>query len=131
MFMIQVENVSPGYCFIQVLIDDALLPHLPEINEHSYRDIIERILLKKSTMSTIGWSAGVRHDPAFSEQDVPGYDNVPAFPCKSSPVQARHWFNQHRVGHWTTNDMMQYCKNRDILLMELEKQKLDMKNLNG
>ena len=45
LLMIQDETVSPGYCLLQELRDDAPLPAVVELNEHSYRDGVGRISL--------------------------------------------------------------------------------------
>jgi hypothetical protein len=113
LLMIQDENVSPGYCFLQELRNDVPLPHVLKMNVYSYRDRLGKILLKNTLLNAAGNSA-MRHGPAFTEQDIPGiYDRdlVFAFPCHLRPVQAGHWLNQHREEHWPTNDMIQYCRN--------------------
>jgi hypothetical protein len=48
LLVIQDGNVSPGYCLLQALRDDAPQPHVVEINDHSYRDRMGRILLKNT-----------------------------------------------------------------------------------
>ncbi|XP_060591536.1 uncharacterized protein LOC132746425 isoform X4 [Ruditapes philippinarum] len=112
--MIQDENVSPGYCLLQILRDDAPLPHVVEVNDYSYRYRMGRILLKNTLFDVFGNNELIRHGPAHSQQDVPWFcdnDYVFALPCHLRPVQARHWSNQHREEHWPTNDMIQYCSN--------------------
>jgi hypothetical protein len=93
--MIQDENVSPGYCLLQELRDNAPLPHVVEINDHSYRDRIGRILLKNTLFNVVGNNALIRHGPAHSQQDVSGAidnDYVPAFPSQLYSVQASHFY---------------------------------------
>jgi tetratricopeptide (TPR) repeat protein len=112
LLMIQDENVSPGYCLLQILRDDAPLPLVVETDDNTYRDRMGRILLKNTMFN--GLQNLVRNGPAHSIQNVPGVrdnDSVPAFPCHLRPVQARHWLNQHREEHWPTYDMIQYCSN--------------------
>jgi hypothetical protein len=46
--MIQDEYVSPGYCLLQMLRDDAPLPRVVEFNDHLYTDRMGRILLKNT-----------------------------------------------------------------------------------
>ncbi|XP_060608374.1 uncharacterized protein LOC132760414 [Ruditapes philippinarum] len=114
LLMIQDENVSPGYCLLQELRDDAPLPEVVEVNDHSYRDRMGRILLKNTIFNSVGNNELLRHGPAHSQQDVPGVndnDFVPAFPSRLYPVKASHWLCQHREEHWPTNDMIQYCRN--------------------
>ncbi|XP_060556858.1 uncharacterized protein LOC132717413 [Ruditapes philippinarum] len=112
--MIQDDYVSPGYCLLQELRDDAPLPLVVEVNDHSYRDRKGRILLKNTFLNKFGSNELIRHGPAHSQQDVPGFsdnDHVFAFPCHLKPIQAGHWLNQHREEHWPTSDMIQYCRN--------------------
>ncbi|XP_060591537.1 uncharacterized protein LOC132746426 isoform X1 [Ruditapes philippinarum] len=113
LLMIQDENVSPGYCGLQILRDDAPLPRVVETNDHSYRDRTGRILLKNTCFNDLH-NEVVRNGPAHSVQDAPGVndnDFVPAFPSRLYPVQASHWLCQHREENWPTNDMIQYCSN--------------------
>ncbi|XP_060556859.1 uncharacterized protein LOC132717414 [Ruditapes philippinarum] len=112
LLMIQDEYVSPGYCLLQELRDDAPLPLVVEVNDNSYRDRMGRILLKNTMFNVL--ENAVRNGPAQSVRDVPGVednDYVLAFPCHERPVQAGHWLNQHREEHWPTNDIVQYCRN--------------------
>ncbi|XP_060591539.1 uncharacterized protein LOC132746426 isoform X2 [Ruditapes philippinarum] len=112
LLMIQDENVSPGYCLLQELRDDAPLPKVVEVDNDSYRDGMGRILLKNTFLNNFGNNELIRHGPAHSQQDVPGVsdnDHVFAFPCHLRPIQAGHWLNQHREEHWPTHDMIQYC----------------------
>ncbi|XP_060558230.1 uncharacterized protein LOC132718535 [Ruditapes philippinarum] len=112
--MIQDEYVSPGYCLLQELRDDAPLPLVVESHGNSYRDRMGRILLKNTFFNVVANVNSVRHGPAHTNQGVSGVtglDFVPAFPCHVRPVQARHWLNQHREELWPTSDMIQYCNN--------------------
>ncbi|XP_060556855.1 uncharacterized protein LOC132717411 [Ruditapes philippinarum] len=125
LLMIQDINVSPGYCLLQILQDDAPLPQEVKVNDHSYRDRMGRILLKNTYSYGLGNSELIiRNGPAHSVQDVPGAkdsDLVIAFPCKLRPVQAAHWLNQHREEHWPTNDMIQYCSNTKCFVVGVGK----------
>jgi hypothetical protein len=121
LLMIQDENVSPGYCLLQELRDDAPLPFVVETVD-SYRDRMGRILLKNTMFN--GLHNSVRNGPAHTIQDVPGVkdnDLVPAFPCHVRPVQAGHWLYQHREEHWPTNDMVQYCSNTSCFVVGVGK----------
>ncbi|XP_060591530.1 uncharacterized protein LOC132746423 isoform X1 [Ruditapes philippinarum] len=122
--MIQDENVSPGYCLLQILRDDAPLPLVVETDDNTYRDRMGRILLK-NTFFNVGPNVYVvRHGPAHTNHAVSGVrdaDFVPAFPCQLRPVQARHWLNQQREEHWPTKDMIQYCKNKECFVVGVGK----------
>ncbi|XP_060586910.1 uncharacterized protein LOC132742485 [Ruditapes philippinarum] len=124
LLMIQDEYVSPGYGLLQELRDDALLPRVVEIGDHSYRDRMGRILLKNTKFNFVGNNAFMRHGPAHSPQDVPGindHDFVLAFPSRLYPVKASHWLCQHREKHWPTNDMIQYCSNTRCVVVGVGK----------
>ncbi|XP_060591533.1 uncharacterized protein LOC132746425 isoform X2 [Ruditapes philippinarum] len=114
LLMIQDEYVSPGYCLLQILRDDAPLPLVVETDDNTYRDRMGRILLKNTIFNSVGNNELLRHGPAHSTQGDPGVndnDFVLALPSRLYPVQASHWLCQHREGHWPTNDMIQYCRN--------------------
>ncbi|XP_053395464.1 uncharacterized protein LOC123523851 [Mercenaria mercenaria] len=113
--MIQDETVSPGYCLLQRLRDDAPLPYNDVFNEHHFRDRMGRILQKNTVMSAAAaevLEGGVRHGPAYAQQELPGLidtDTVSAYPCKSWPLQARQFLVQQGVGQWPSDDMKRYC----------------------
>ncbi|XP_053392107.1 uncharacterized protein LOC128554820 [Mercenaria mercenaria] len=112
LLMIQDETVSPGYCLLQHLRDDAPLPYNDVLNEDFYRDRRGRVLLKNTLINVAYEEGRVRHGPALSEQEVPGVydlDIVFALPCKSWPVQANHWLDEQGVGGWPTEEMRRYC----------------------
>ncbi|XP_045157520.2 uncharacterized protein LOC123523848 [Mercenaria mercenaria] len=115
--MIQDETVSPGYCLLQCLRDDAPLPYNVVPDPHHFRDRTGRILLKNTIMSAVAakcLKGGVRHGPAYAQQGQPGFndiDNVGAFPCKSWPLQGRQWLDQQDVGQWPSDHMKRYCSN--------------------
>ncbi|XP_053383941.1 uncharacterized protein LOC123523852 [Mercenaria mercenaria] len=114
--MIQDETVSPGYCLLQLLRDDAPLPDNGVPNKYQFKDRTGRILLKNIIMSAgaaIVYEGGVRHGPAYAHRQ-PGFrdtDIVGACRCKSWPQQARQWFNQQGVGQWPSDLMKKYCSN--------------------
>ncbi|XP_045191405.2 uncharacterized protein LOC123548308 [Mercenaria mercenaria] len=116
--MIQDETVSSGYCLLQLLRDDAPLPHNDVLNPYYlFRDRTGRILLKNTSLlaATAGaFEGGVRHGPAYAKQEQPGFtdsDTVCAYPCKSWPLQARQWLDQQGVGQWPSDEMKRYCRN--------------------
>ncbi|XP_060591532.1 uncharacterized protein LOC132746425 isoform X1 [Ruditapes philippinarum] len=124
LLMIQDENVSLGYCFLQILRDDAPLPQEVEVNDHSYTDGMGRILLKNTFVNVVRHVEAERNGPAHSLQRVPGVfymDIVNAFPCQTRSVQPQHWLNQHMEGHWPTNDMIQFCRNTGCFVVGVGK----------
>ncbi|XP_060591529.1 uncharacterized protein LOC132746422 [Ruditapes philippinarum] len=124
LLMIQDENVSPGYCLLQALRDDAPLPQVVKCHDYLYRDRMGRILLKNTFFNVVPNAYAVRHGPAHTTPAVPGVkagDFVIALPCQLRPVQARHWFNQHREEHWPTYDMIQYCRNTKCFVVGVGK----------
>ncbi|XP_053405217.1 uncharacterized protein LOC128558925 [Mercenaria mercenaria] len=127
--MIQDETVSPGYCLLQRLRDDAPLPYNDVLNEVHFRDRTGRILFNEVhfrdrtgrillgntfhfALATHIFKKAVRHGPAFTREAVPGYadiDFVVTFPCKSWPLQARQWLDS--PGQWPSDDIRRYCSN--------------------
>ena len=100
LLMIQDETVSPGYCLLQELRDDAPLPAVVELNEHSYRDGVGRILLNNNCFNFLSNRRCIRNGPAHSVSQ-PGMndsDTVPSYPCHTFPAQATQWLDQHREG---------------------------------
>ncbi|XP_053389516.1 uncharacterized protein LOC128552494 [Mercenaria mercenaria] len=113
--MIQDETVSPGYCLLQPLRDDAPLPFNDVRNDDVWKDRTGRILEKNTLISSVVaevYEGGVRHGPAYTKEGKPGFkdtDTVHALPCKSWPQQARQWLDQQ--GQWPSDDMKRYCSN--------------------
>ncbi|XP_053405225.1 uncharacterized protein LOC123523185 isoform X2 [Mercenaria mercenaria] len=117
LLMIQDDTVSPGYCLLQRLRDDAPLPYNDVSNEHYFRDRTGRILLSNTLIPAALAAAdfkGVHNGPAYTEPGQPGVsesDIVVAFPCKTWPLQARQWLDQQGVSRWLSDDMKRYCSN--------------------
>ncbi|XP_045204240.2 uncharacterized protein LOC123557081 [Mercenaria mercenaria] len=117
LLMIQDETVSPGYCLLQRLRDDAPLPcnHVPD--KYHCRDRTGRVLKKNIIMTdslAVVFGGGERHGPAYAEQGRPGTadsDTVLALTCKSWPLQARQRLDWQGVGEWPSNVMKRYCSN--------------------
>ncbi|XP_045156710.2 uncharacterized protein LOC123523127 [Mercenaria mercenaria] len=114
---IQDATVSPGYCLLQRLRNDAPLPcnFVPDV--YFVKDRTGRILLwngKPYLLVASFLGEGVRHGPAFAQQRrpaTPDNDFVLAFHCKTWPLQARQWLDQQGVGQWPSDDMRRYCSN--------------------
>ncbi|XP_060599330.1 uncharacterized protein LOC132752935 [Ruditapes philippinarum] len=120
MLMIQDDTVSPGYCLLQILRGDAPLPEDNVYNQYWYRDRIGRVLLKNTLLHISTSSESVRHGPAITMEEIPGYcghDIVIAIPCHQWPLKARQWINQQLEGQWPTSDMKQYCKRTECFVV--------------
>ncbi|XP_060598292.1 uncharacterized protein LOC132752037 [Ruditapes philippinarum] len=108
LLMIQDENVTPGYCFLQVLRSDEPLFETNIIYADSIRDNKGRILLKNTFLT--GIEPGTeRHGPANARPETDGYkavDIVHAFPCYSWQQSASHLQERHSIGGWPTSEMI-------------------------
>ncbi|XP_045157383.2 uncharacterized protein LOC123523790 [Mercenaria mercenaria] len=113
--MIQDESVSPGYCLLQRLRDDAPLPYNDVPDQYYIKDRTGRVVLKNAIMSAAAAAAfegGERHGPAYTREGKPGFndnDIVVAFPCKSWPLPARQWLDWQGAGQWPSDDIKRYC----------------------
>ncbi|XP_060591588.1 uncharacterized protein LOC132746452 isoform X2 [Ruditapes philippinarum] len=91
--MIQDENTTPGYCFLQNLRDDEPVPVTGIHNEHHITYRSGRILLKNTTFNGLIQGA-VDHRPSNAIQGQHGFSDtvyVPAFHCKSWHQSASGW----------------------------------------
>ncbi|XP_045156672.2 uncharacterized protein LOC123523104 [Mercenaria mercenaria] len=118
LLMIQDDTVSPGYCLLQRLRDDAPLPYNDVPNEHFFQDRTGRILLSNTIAPgslTANYLTGyVDNGPAYTQlgqHGNAGVDLVPAFHCKTWPLQARPWLNLQGAGQWPSDDIKRYCSN--------------------
>ncbi|XP_060563763.1 uncharacterized protein LOC132723113 [Ruditapes philippinarum] len=111
--MIQDENTTPGYCFLQSLRQDVPLPDTVIPDEHHITDRSERVLLKNTVINHMVYGAfGQQHGPSVAIQGQSGFfdgDNVLAFPCKSWPQSASGWLERQGIGRWPTQDMRRYA----------------------
>ncbi|XP_060562613.1 uncharacterized protein LOC132722181 [Ruditapes philippinarum] len=109
--MIQDENTSPGYCFLQLLqpYDPLSVTVIPD--EHHISDRSGRILLKNTICKGVIQGA-VEHGPSHAIQGQPGLcdrDNVLALPCKSWHQSASGWLGRQGIGRWPTQDMRRFA----------------------
>ncbi|XP_060556577.1 uncharacterized protein LOC132717170 [Ruditapes philippinarum] len=110
--MIQDENTTPGYCFLQLLHPYA--PYLPVTvipDEHHINDRSGRILLKNTRYNGLIPGA-IDHGPSNALQGQHGYydmDSVIAFHCKSWPQSASSWLDRQGIGRWPTQEMKRYA----------------------
>ncbi|XP_060562592.1 uncharacterized protein LOC132722167 [Ruditapes philippinarum] len=111
--MIQDENTTPGYCFLQLLRDDVPLPHTVIPDEHHITDRSGRILLKNTVINDL-IRGTVGHGPSLYDQGQPGFsdtDYVFALPCKTWLQSALGWLNRQGIGRWPTQKMRRYAAN--------------------
>ncbi|XP_060591365.1 uncharacterized protein LOC132746277 [Ruditapes philippinarum] len=109
--MIQDENTTPGYCFLQLLRNDEPLPVTYIPNERYITDKSGRILLK-NTIYNGAIQGATDHGPSNALQGRHGFfdtDTVPAFSCKSWPHSASNWLERQGIGRWPTQDMKRYA----------------------
>ncbi|XP_060562591.1 uncharacterized protein LOC132722166 [Ruditapes philippinarum] len=111
LLMIQDENTTPGYCFLQLLRHDEPLPLTVIPGEYNITDRSGRVLLKNTIINGLIQGA-VGHGPALNEQEEPGLpdtDNVIACSCKSWPQSALGWLERQGIGRWPTEEMRRYA----------------------
>ncbi|XP_060600018.1 uncharacterized protein LOC132753555 [Ruditapes philippinarum] len=110
-FMIQDENTTPGYCFLQLLDPYVPLCFTGTPNEHYISDARGRILLKSTFINVFVKGAHQQHGPSLNQRQ-PGFldtDNVFAYPCKSRPQSALGWLDRQGIGGWPTQEMRKYA----------------------
>ncbi|XP_060562593.1 uncharacterized protein LOC132722168 [Ruditapes philippinarum] len=108
--MIQDENTTPGYCFLQLLRHDAPLPVTASPNENYITDRSGRILYKNTVIHGL-LECAVGHGPSLAIQGQPGIcdrDTVLAFPCRSWPQSASSWLDRQGIDRWPTQEMRRY-----------------------
>jgi hypothetical protein len=110
--MIQDDNTTPGYCFLQRLRDDVPLPATVIFDEHHITDRRGRILYKNTMINDFLEGADQKHGPSIAEQGQNGVcdrDRVFAFSCKSWPQSASGWLHRQVIGRWPTQEMRRYA----------------------
>ncbi|XP_060554157.1 cyclic GMP-AMP synthase-like isoform X1 [Ruditapes philippinarum] len=110
--MIQDENTTPGYCFLQRLRNDEPLPLTVIPDEHFILDRRGRILHQNTIIYNFLQGAQQRHGPAIASQGEPGVsdsDRVYALHCKSWPQSASGWLDRQGIGRWPTQEMRRYA----------------------
>jgi hypothetical protein len=110
--MIQDENTTPGYCFLQLLKDDEPLSATVIPNEYHISDRRGRILYKNTGIYDFLQGAQQQHGPSIAEQGQPGFrdrDRVFAYPCKSWPQPASSWLDRQGIGRWATQEMKRFA----------------------
>ncbi|XP_060561396.1 uncharacterized protein LOC132721160 [Ruditapes philippinarum] len=110
--MIQDENTTPGYCFLQLLRHDEPLPVTVIPDEHHITDRRGRILYKNTMINQFLQGAQQQHGPSIAEQGQPEFcdrDMVIAYPCKSWSQSAIGWLHRQGIGRWPTQEMRRYA----------------------
>ncbi|XP_060573095.1 uncharacterized protein LOC132731014 [Ruditapes philippinarum] len=109
--MLQDENTTLGYCFLQLLRPDIPLPVTVIPIEHYIRDRSGRVLYK-NTIFNGAIPDAVSHGPSNARQGQHGFcdtDTVPAFSCNSWPQSASGWLERQDIRRWPTQDMRRYA----------------------
>ncbi|XP_060586140.1 uncharacterized protein LOC132741892 [Ruditapes philippinarum] len=110
--MIQDENTTPGYCYLQLLRHDEPLPVTVIPDAYCISDRRGRILYKNIVINDLLEGDEQHHGPSMAEQGQPGFydrDKVIAFPLKSWPQSASGWFDRTGIGRWPTQEMRRYA----------------------
>ncbi|XP_060562313.1 uncharacterized protein LOC132721942 [Ruditapes philippinarum] len=119
LFTIQDEDVTPGYCFLQLLRSDEPFSETIIPDEHYIRDNKGRILLKNTCYSNIRDDAEM-HGPSNAVPEKEGYsavDFVCAFHCNSLPQSVLHSLDRHSIGRWPTTEMIRYAVSNGSLVV--------------
>ncbi|XP_060578425.1 uncharacterized protein LOC132735487 isoform X1 [Ruditapes philippinarum] len=108
--MIQDENTTPGYCFLQLLRSHEPLPMpvLPFEDNKIVDSLGGRMLLKNRMIDSSMVHGSVKHGPSIAFQgmsEMQDKDNVIAYPCKSWPQSASGWLERQGLGTWPTHEM--------------------------
>ncbi|XP_060606823.1 uncharacterized protein LOC132759117 [Ruditapes philippinarum] len=111
--IIQDENTTPGYCFLQLLQHDIPLSATVVPNKYYIIDKEGRILHKNQVYETDNMKYVTRHGPSFATQGQQGdydADKVVAYPFKSWPKStASGWLERQGIGKWPTQEMRRYA----------------------
>ncbi|XP_060554695.1 uncharacterized protein LOC132715673 [Ruditapes philippinarum] len=120
LLMIQDENVTPGYCFLQLLRSDEPLFETNIPNEHCIRDSIGRILLRNTFQTSINRENTERHGPSNAVSGDDGYcdnDIVFAFPCNSWPQSVSQFLERPGVMRWLSSESVRYAASCDCFVV--------------
>ncbi|XP_060590233.1 uncharacterized protein LOC132745351 [Ruditapes philippinarum] len=110
--LIQDENTTPGYCFLQLLRSDEPKPATVIPDEYNIIDRRGRIMFKNTMKTDFLQGGEEQHGPSIASQGQHGIcdrDRVLAFPCKSWPQSASGWLERYGMGRWPTQKMKIYA----------------------
>ncbi|XP_060568768.1 uncharacterized protein LOC132727349 [Ruditapes philippinarum] len=109
--MIQDENVTPGYCFLQLLRSNEPLFETNIPYKDFIRDNRRRILLKNSYYHGLLEDAE-RHGPSNAVPGKEGYSDIDivfGLPCNSLLLSVSHLLHRQSIGRWPTSEMIRYA----------------------
>ncbi|XP_060554687.1 uncharacterized protein LOC132715666 [Ruditapes philippinarum] len=120
LLMIQDENVTPGYCFLQLLRSDEPLFETNIPDEHYIRDSNGRILLKNTFVILLIDENIERHGPsnAISRNDeYCDLDIVIAYPCNSRLQSVSQFLERPGVMRWLLSESVRYAASCDCFVV--------------
>jgi leucyl-tRNA synthetase len=133
--MIQDENTTPGYCFLQLLQHDIPLPVTVVPNKYYITDRKGRILLTNKVYDTDNTRCITKHGPSIATQGLEGLndsDKVLAYPCKSWLKSAESgWLERQGIGRWPTQEMKKKQSVLGVVLFQLEVSSVNTLNWSG
>ncbi|XP_060559089.1 uncharacterized protein LOC132719342 [Ruditapes philippinarum] len=106
--MIQDENTTPGYCFLQLFQSDKPIPATEIPDKHFITDRKGRILYKNTLIKDMLEDADHLDGPSIATKGQYGdldRDRVFAYPCKSWPQLASSWLERQGKGGWPSEKL--------------------------
>ncbi|XP_060577058.1 uncharacterized protein LOC132734350 [Ruditapes philippinarum] len=108
--MIQDENTTPGYCFLQLIQSHKPVPvteipddhHISEEKRILHKNAIKRFLPNLPPNIEQNGPSVVKQG---QHQGISDKDYVHAYPCKSWPQSASGWLKRQGTGRWPTHQM--------------------------
>ncbi|XP_060554692.1 uncharacterized protein LOC132715669 isoform X2 [Ruditapes philippinarum] len=120
LLMIQDENVTPGYCFLQLLRSDEPLFETNIPNEQYIRDSIGRILLKNTFVTPFIGEDIERHGPSNTismNNEYCAVDLVIAYPCNSRLQTTSQFLERACVMRWLQSESVRYAASCDCFVV--------------
>jgi hypothetical protein len=120
LLMIQDENVTPGYCFLQLLRSDEPLFETNIPDEHYIRDSNGRILLRNTIVTRYIEENIERQGPSNAISGENGYcdrDIVFAYPCNSWPQSVSQSLERPDIMRWLSSESIRYAASNDCLVV--------------
>ncbi|XP_060583124.1 uncharacterized protein LOC132739426 [Ruditapes philippinarum] len=109
--IIQDENTTPGYCFLQKFETYLHLPASVIPDKNHITDGEGRILFKNTMITEMVEDGEQQHGPAIADIRT-GFcdsDKVVGYLCKSWPQSAAGWLHRQGIGSWPTQEMRRYA----------------------
>jgi hypothetical protein len=121
LMMIQDENTTPGYCFLQQLYSYVPQPVTVNVAEYESHAIYKRDrVIVKNTLYNRAFPEGQTRDGAAFTISQIGFidlDQVVAFPCKSFPRSVSAWLYQQSQTGNIANQMKRYIESNHCLVV--------------